>query len=109
MTETVRCASTPLVETDAPSSVEISLRMQKEKNRLIVHLVNFTGEMTRPIQRVIPLSDITIRLPWVKNAGRAFTLRERQELEWRVKRGFEVRIPVLGSYDAVVIEGVESS
>jgi len=109
MTEPVRRASTALLETDAPSSVEISLRLQQEQNRLIVHLVNFTGEMTRPIQSVIPLSDITIRLPWVKNACRAFTLRERKELEWKMGRGFEVRIPVLGSYDAVVIEGVASS
>ena len=109
MTVPVSRASTPLLETDAPSSVEISLRVQREQGRLIVHLVNFTGEMTRPFQRVIPLSDITIRLPWVKNARRAFTLRERKELEWKVEPGFETRISLPGSYDAIVIEGVGSS
>lgn len=50
--------STPVVESDCLGSVEMVLRQQQ--GRYILHLINLTGEMTRPIKRVVPLTDIKI-------------------------------------------------
>ena len=52
--------SKPLVQTDAPGSVEMVLRKCQEGYAL--HLINFTGEMMHPISRVLELSDIRVTL-----------------------------------------------
>jgi hypothetical protein len=41
-----------------PSSVEINLR--KKGNSVFLYLINFTSEMKRPIERIIPVDDIKI-------------------------------------------------
>ncbi|HIE44396.1 MAG TPA: hypothetical protein EYP78_06355, partial [Candidatus Omnitrophica bacterium] len=38
---------------NAPSSLEVTLR--KKENKLFIHLINFTSEMKRPIERIIPI------------------------------------------------------
>ncbi|MFA5865047.1 MAG: beta-galactosidase trimerization domain-containing protein [Phycisphaerae bacterium] len=45
--------------TNVPQSVEISIRKQGEK-RLIIHLINFTGAMQRPITQIIPLYNVEL-------------------------------------------------
>jgi hypothetical protein len=57
---TVNALSSPLVQTDAPGSVEMVLRKCQEGYAL--HLINFTGEMMHPISRVLELSDIRVTL-----------------------------------------------
>jgi len=51
-----------LVEADCPASVEVELREQPETGRTLVHLVNNTGDMQRPITEIIPLRDVKVRL-----------------------------------------------
>jgi hypothetical protein len=59
---------------NVPSSVEVVHRSQPGQGRDIVHLLNYTGEMTRPMQRVLPLEGVRLTLPPGKNASRAVTL-----------------------------------
>ncbi len=68
-------------------------------NRTLVHLVNFTGAMTRPIRSIVPLSNVKIRLesPFAK----AYTLMRRQTL---AVRNNEVTLPRLDEYEVVVFE-----
>jgi hypothetical protein len=59
------------VEIDAPSeTVEVILRHQPDKNRYLLHLINFTGSMRRPVTGFIPLKNIniTLRLTSVRTA-----------------------------------------
>ncbi len=44
---------------NCPQSVELSLRKQG-KNRLIIHLVNFTGTMQRPMTEIVPLYNVEL-------------------------------------------------
>ncbi len=51
----------PLIKLEnVPSSVEVNLR--KKGNLLFLYLINFTSEMRRPIQKIIPVSGLQIEV-----------------------------------------------
>ena len=53
----------PLVSLQAPSSsIEVILRRTPASGEWFIHLLNYTGEMERPIKRIISLADIQIHL-----------------------------------------------
>ena len=56
------CNSTsePTVQTVAPGLYEVVLRRQE--NRFILHVVNLTGNMSRPIEQVVPLYNVPFKL-----------------------------------------------
>ena len=64
----------PVVVENAPGSVEVVVRAQSDHQRTLVHLVNFTGEMTRPIRHILPVSNVRITLSSDIHASKAFTL-----------------------------------
>jgi hypothetical protein len=84
---------------DAPGSLELVVRSQDNGRRLLIHLVNFTGEMTRPIRRVIPVENLHIRLP--RRYARARTLVAGAEV---AVRGAELTVPKVNEYEVVVVE-----
>jgi len=58
--------------------VEVVLRSQDQGRRLLLHLVNFTGDMMRPIRSVVPLSGVHVMLDG--SFRKAFTLMRPQSL-----------------------------
>jgi hypothetical protein len=52
------------------STVEVQAYIQKEKNRMIIHFINYTSEVPRPINEVIPASNVEclIKVPDDKKA-----------------------------------------
>lgn len=99
-----RTLAPPRVEIgNAPGSVEVVVRSQDGGRRLLVHLVNFTGEMTRPIRKVVPLADIRVAVP---EGRKAYTLfRQRELAVTRDARGWaQVVVPRLDEYEVVVLE-----
>ena len=46
---------------NAPSSIEVNMR--KKGNSVFIYLINFTSEMRRPIQKIIPCNNVKIELP----------------------------------------------
>src|SRR5438034_3240848 len=61
----------PVELLNAPGSVEVVVRAQGD-DRTLVHLVNFTGDMTRPIRSVVPLPNVKVRIH--SPATKAYTL-----------------------------------
>jgi len=90
----------------APGSVEVVLRSQNQGKRWLVHLVNYTGGMTRPIQEITPLHDVRISLPASRTFRRAFTLYHPQTLALTkdAKGRQHVSLPKLEEYEVVVLE-----
>ena len=86
----------PVELENAPGSVEVVVRAQGD-GRTLVHLVNFTGDMTRPIRSIVPLSNLKIRIH--TPATRAYTLVRQQELP--IKNG-EIILPRIDEYEVVV-------
>jgi hypothetical protein len=90
---------------NCPRSVEVTLRQQLNNNRLIVHLVNFTGEMTRPIESTVPIRNIKITVhgfPELRHA-RALQLGESLPVEQKSK-DVTFTLPLLKEYEIISLE-----
>ncbi len=91
---------------NAPASIEVVLRSQDRGKRLILHLINFTGEMTRPIQRVTPLQDLHVSLADTGQPKKISTLLRPQIVKNQELNGSTLRfvLPRLDEYEVIVIE-----
>ena len=96
----------PVTVENAPGSVEIVVRTQDDHHRTLIHLVNFTGEMTRPIRQIIPVSNVRITLGSGIHASRAKTLWDGQTVKLtRTESGqIQALIPRLNEYEVLVLE-----
>jgi len=99
-----RLAPSPFTLENVPSSVEVVWREQP--NRKLLHLVNFTGEMTRPITSVLPLRNIRVTLPQPAQFTRVRTLMTPQLLPIRrtPTGGLQVTLPRAAEYEVLVFE-----
>lgn len=89
---------------DCPSTVEMEPRWSSGKNQLLIHLVNNSGDMQRPIFEILPARNVRIRLRRddVKSVR---ALRAGLELKCTQAQGeVEFVLPELGIYELVVIE-----
>jgi hypothetical protein len=90
------------VETNAPGSLAIEVRSQP--GRTLVHLVNVTSDMKRPMGIIVPLRDVEIRVRAPK-AKRARCLRSGTPLRLSSHGGIvHLRVPVVSDYEIVALE-----
>lgn len=99
-------ATPPVLVENAPGSVEIVVRTQNDHRRTLVHLVNFTGEMTRPIRHILPISNVQLTLSSGIHASRAFTLWDHQTVKLSRNSSGQLQavIPRLNEYEVLVLE-----
>lgn len=99
-------APSPVVIENAPRSIEVVLRSQPQEQRLLLHLINFTGEMTRPIRRVVPLENVRITLRTKGGVKKIYTLMRPQTLAPRRIGREQVQfvVPRMDEYEVVVLE-----
>lgn len=104
------CESTaaPVVESEGTGLYELVLRRQSD--RFLLHAVNLTGEMERPVLARVPLSGVKVRLNLdgfdvKKDSYTVSTLRGTKLADLAVN-GQEVSftLPTLADYEVVVIE-----
>ncbi len=102
-TNAVTSLSNPIVTTDAPGSVEMVLR--KLENGYALHCINFTGEMERPLSRVIELSDVKVKLAISDVKGEVKSIRGENPVDIKVSGDFvEFTIPKMGEYEIITIK-----
>lgn len=96
------------VRVDAPESVEAVLTRQEEQNRVLLHLINYTGEMANPISRTIPVHDIEIRIQrrWLRGeVQRVSCIGSGCELDWQsTSRSISFKLAELQDYEGVCVE-----
>ena len=87
-------------------TVELVHRSKHDGARHIFHLINFTGEMTRPIQEIIPVHGARLALPSRLRVTRAYTLMAKRPIEPRQSHAgvTELALPELREYEVVVVE-----
>ncbi len=100
----VRSLSSPRITiTGAPSSVELTLRTQP--GRWLIHLVNFTGEMMRPMERVLPVQHLKISLRDMGGVKKVSALRCNQELAFEHDGDcVSFTLPQLLEYELIIVE-----
>ncbi len=95
--------SRPLVRMkNVPSSVEISLR--KKEDSVFLYLINFSSEMKRPIQKIIPCYGLSIDLATDRTAKGVRALWSGTDLEFRQNEGsLSFVLPVIEDYEIIEI------
>jgi hypothetical protein len=96
--------SKPLVRLEnCPSSIEVAIR--KSANSIFLYLINFTSEMKRPIQRIIPYQDLKIELPLTEKIKGVNALWLGKPLEYRMQEhSITFVLPVIEDYEVIEIK-----
>ena len=103
----VRLLAPPGIELEnVPSVVELVHRSQNAGSRHLLHLINFNGEMTRPIRQITPLRNARVTLPPDIPGRRVYTLMRPQTLTLQKdSRGrTQFVIPHIAEYEVIVVE-----
>jgi hypothetical protein len=88
---------------DCPATVEMEPRVSRGKDQLLIHLVNNTGDMQRPISEIIPVRDVRIRVRRGDVKG-VRALRAGIDLDCvRKQDEVEFVLPELGVYELIVV------
>lgn len=100
----VQLGTSPVTVKNLPGSVEVVVRSQNGGKRKLIHLVNFTGEMTRPIRHIVPVENARITLNF--NASKAQALWSGRNLPLSKDSAGQVSItlPRLDEYEVVAVE-----
>lgn len=95
--------SRPVVRVEnVPSSVEVSLR--KKGDSVYVYLINFTSEMRRPIQKIIPCNNLMIELLTSVPVKRVKALWSMTDLEFSGKSDrVSFVLPVIEEYEILEV------
>jgi len=94
-----------LADNSLPETVEVSWRRAAD-GRSLLHLVNHTGMMARPIERLLPLHDVRVVLPALASArglhARALVSRADLTVDWDDRVPW-LKIPRLEAYEVIVL------
>ena len=95
----------PSVQIEAPETVVMELTEQEDKDKMILHLINFNAKKQKSVKDI----GITFRVPNEKQIRELFWLspdrKEKQTLRYTLKDGQAIfRLPYIEVYDVVVIK-----
>jgi hypothetical protein len=101
--ETVKGMADVLIKTNAPPSVEFTLR--KQKDRYILHLVNMTGGPSRPLEKTVPIHDIEVDISGIRGIRARGIYKGGEYSISNSENGCRMNIPRLDEYEVIIIEG----
>lgn len=98
----------PLIMTDAPTTLHITMNRQRQQRRSVVHLLHYIPEKRTlaadNIEDVIALYDVTVRLRGAR-PSRVYVAPEGKELSFSVDDGYVVvTVPEVRGHAMVVLE-----
>jgi hypothetical protein len=101
----VKSYTRPVVETDAPASVDMVLRYQEDSKRYVLHVINMTGEMIRPIERILPVRDVKVSINIDRPISRVKWLNKDIDIDTNIMDDrVEFTIPEVTEYELFSIE-----
>ncbi|MCX7591599.1 MAG: beta-galactosidase trimerization domain-containing protein [Kiritimatiellae bacterium] len=91
----------PVIELlDAPPCVELTVRRSEGTGHLVVHLVNYSGGMTRPIASVTPVHGMRLRPAHKVNSARSLVHEQDLQID---SEGIVHLLPV-NEFEVVLLE-----
>lgn len=88
---------------NTPSSIEVNLR--KKGNSIFLYLINFTSEMRRPIQKIIPCYNLKIEVLLKEKVKRVNALWCKKEIKFTIKEdSISFELPVIEDYEVIEIQ-----
>lgn len=94
----------PEIKVSAPPTVEVEVYRQKGSNRLIIHLINNTGDMQRPLTYINPIRDIEILIK-DNSIKSGYTIRKRKPINLYQKGDMiSLKLEELEDFETVVLE-----
>ena len=92
------------LETDAPATVQVEIRAQDDPRRLLLHVVNNTGDGVFPLGAVLPAGRAVVQLR-CDRPKRVWSTSGR-EPAWSWQHGrLRLEIDVREQYEIVALEG----
>lgn len=92
-----------MIELDCVPTVQVEPRWSTARDQILIHLVNNTGDMQRPMTQIVPLHDVRIRINLL-NVGVARALIEGQDLQGtRADSHAEFVLPELRTYELIAV------
>jgi len=93
------------MEVEAPPTVLVEVRTQiRPHNRTLIHMVNCSGDMQRPLSTIIPVRDVAVKLR-DPSASKARKLSDNKEVQLERQGAWcQFRLPNLDFYEVVVVE-----
>ncbi|HNW56697.1 MAG TPA: beta-galactosidase trimerization domain-containing protein [Bacteroidales bacterium] len=87
---------------NAPSSVEVNVR--RKENSVFLYLINFTSEMRRPIQEIIPCTNIKINVLLNEKVKSLRSLWQKRDLKFTAAgSSITFVLPVIKDYEVLEI------
>jgi hypothetical protein len=88
---------------DVPSSVEVTLR--RGVNVIFLYMINFTSEMRRPIQSIIPCRNLKVELVISEKVKGVNALWLAKDLDYKQKDySVSFMLPVINDYEVIEIK-----
>jgi hypothetical protein len=96
--------SSPVIRMgNTPSSIEISVR--RKGKSVFIYLINFTSEMKRPIERIIPCTNIKIEISLTDKAKSLKALCLNKNLQFSDDgKSISFILPLIEDYEVIRIE-----
>ncbi len=92
-----------VVLVNAPTSVEVTHRETGDGKREVVSLINYTGGLTRPFEKIETLKNITIRILSAKKKAKALRMKKNLPIT-RKGEWLKVTLPLLDIFETIVFE-----
>nr|MDO8132807.1 beta-galactosidase trimerization domain-containing protein [Candidatus Njordarchaeum guaymaensis] len=96
----------PLTFENLPNTVEVQAYYQPANSRFVVHLVNYTSEMPRPINETLPVCNVncSMRIPTDSRIRSVKLLVSGKEPPWNTKNGYVTfTVPKIDEHEIICI------
>jgi hypothetical protein len=97
-------AAEPVLEVRAPKTVSVEAYRQRDKDRIILHLVNNTVD-SRPATERLPVINISLSMNLDSSPQKVYTLREENGIKWKMDGNrLQIHMPFLELYEVICVE-----
>ncbi|HRR96379.1 MAG TPA: beta-galactosidase trimerization domain-containing protein [Candidatus Ratteibacteria bacterium] len=91
---------------NAPTSLEISIR--ENEKFYYIYFINFTSEMKRPIEEIMPIRDIKVKFFTNSKIGDVYSLWNKEKLTFKKAKGKIIfNIPIIKEYEIIRVKKEE--